>query len=92
MLLVISALVEFAILGTLLTFVCLLAFTILVHRDKLLRSREIIVLYVATVASITWNTETPSAALLVIVGAAMSWVSFQALVVGRWGAQSGVGR
>jgi len=37
------------------------------------------------VASITWNTETPSAALVVIVGLVFSWLSYRALLAGRCG-------
>ncbi len=44
---------------------------------------------VATVASITWNTETPSAALLVLVGLVAAWVSYRALLAGHWGDEQG---
>jgi hypothetical protein len=80
-----SRLLEFAILGTLAIFVTLLGFTRLVQRDKLLPTPDVVLLSVAMVASITWNTETPSAALLIVVGLAASWISYHALVANRWG-------
>jgi hypothetical protein len=82
--LLLSRLLDFAIFGTLATFVTLLGFTRLVQRDKLLPMPDVVLLYVATVASITWNTETPSAALLIVVGLVASWVSYHALVANRW--------
>ena len=79
-----SALIEFAIFGTLMTFVAIAAFAILVHRDRLMPRTDIALLYVATIASITWNTETPSAALLIAVGLIASWISYRALLAERW--------
>ena len=84
--LLLSPVVEFALLGTLVTFIAILTFTLLVRRGKLLPRVDLVLLYVATVASITWNTETPSSALLVIVGLVAAWVSYRALVARCWGA------
>lgn len=83
--LLLSRVVEFAILGTVATFIAILGFTLVVQRHKLLPRFDVVLLYVATVASITWNTETPSAALLVIVGFVASWISYRSLVAQRWG-------
>jgi hypothetical protein len=86
--LLLSRLIEFAIFGTLATFVAIAAFTVTVHRGRLLGRLEVVLLYVATVASITWNTETASAALLVVVGLIGAWVAYRALVSDRWGLQA----
>lgn len=87
-LLLASALIEFAIFGTLLTFVAVLAFSVMVHRSGLMMTSDVVLLYVATVASITWNTETASAALLIIVGLIASWISYRALIADVWTAAS----
>ncbi len=81
--LLLSPVIQFAIFGTLLTFVALLLFTLLVHQNHLLPRGDVGLLGVATVASITWNTETPSAALLVLVGLVAAWVSYRALLAGH---------
>lgn len=88
LILLMSRLIEFAIFGTFATFVAILAFTVTVHRGKALPNVDVALLYVAAVASITWNTETASAALLVIVGLIASWVSYRALLGDRWRADS----
>ncbi len=82
--LLLSPLIQFAIFGTLITFAAILMFTLLIHRENLLPRVDVGLLGVATVASITWNTETPSAALLIIVGLVASWISYRALVAGHW--------
>jgi len=83
-----SLIIEFAIFGTLATSVAILTFTRVVHRDKLLPKTDVVLLYVATVASITWNTETPTAAFLVVVGLVATWVSYRALIAGLWQSQA----
>jgi hypothetical protein len=50
----------------------------------------VVLLGIATVASITWNTETASAALLIIVGLVAAWISYRALLAGQWGLRTGV--
>ena len=87
--LLLSGVIEFAIFGTLATFVALLMFTLLVRQDRLLPQLDVVLLGIATVASITWNTETPSAALLIIVGLVAAWVSYRALLAGKWGLRPG---
>jgi hypothetical protein len=79
-----SRLIEFAIFGTLVTFLAILAFTVMVWRGRILPRPDGALLVIATVASITWNTETPSAALLIVVGLIASWISYRALVADRW--------
>lgn len=88
--LLMSRLIEFAILGTLATFVAILAFSVSVHRGKWLPLSDVVLLYIAAVASITWNTETASAALLVVVGLIGAWISYRALIADRWSRDSGV--
>ncbi len=83
--LLLSPVIQFAIFGTVVTFTAILMFTLLVHRGRLLSRLDVSLLCIATVASITWNTETPSAALLIIVGLVASWISYRALLVGHWG-------
>ncbi len=87
--LLLSWVIEFAIFGTVITFAAILMFTVLVHRARLLPRLDVVLLAVATVASITWNTETPSAALLIIVGLVAAWVSYLALVARRWDPRAG---
>lgn len=86
--LLLSPVIQFAIFGTLITFAAILMFTLLVQRGRLLSRFDVALLCLATVASITWNTETGSAALLIIVGLVGSWISYQALLAGRWGARA----
>ena len=83
-----SGVIQFAIFGTLLTFVAFVAFTVMVYRRRHLPRSDVTLLVVATVASITWNTETPSAALLVVVGLVAGWISFRALLADRWAVAS----
>jgi hypothetical protein len=87
-LLLLSLVIEFAIFGTLATFATILMFTVLVHQHRLLPRLDVVLLGVATVASITWNTETPSAALLIIVGLVAAWISYRALLAGKWGVRT----
>ncbi len=87
--LLLSLVIEFAIFGTLITFAAILMFTVLVHRARLLPRLDVVLLAVATVASITWNTETPSAALLIIVGLVASWISYRALLAEKWRPRTG---
>lgn len=84
LMLLVSRMIEFAILGTLMTFIAILAFAVTVHLRKLMPRVDVVLLYVAALASITWNTETGSAALLVIVGLVASWISYRALVASAW--------
>jgi hypothetical protein len=88
-LLLLSLVIEFAIFGTLATFAAILMFTLLVHQDRLLPRLDVVLLGIATVASITWNTETASAALLIIVGLVAAWISYRALLAGKWGVRTG---
>ncbi len=83
-LLLLSRVLEFAILGTLATFAAILLFTLLVRKERLLSRRDVVLLALATVASITWNTETASAALLIIVGLVATRISYCALLPGQW--------
>lgn len=86
--LLLSPLIQFAIFGTLLTFAAMLMFTLLVHRSRLLPWFDVLLLCLATVASITWNTETPSVALLIIVGLVASWISYRVLIRDIWGSRA----
>jgi hypothetical protein len=84
LILLLSRLVEFAIFGTLATFLAIAAFTVAVLRHALLPRPDVVLLAFATVASITWNTETASAALLVVVGLIGAWICYRALIAGKW--------
>ncbi|HVE91436.1 MAG TPA: hypothetical protein VNE62_03905 [Actinomycetota bacterium] len=87
--LLMSPLIQFAIFGTFATWIAIAAFTVTVHRGRLLPRGDVALLAVATVASATWNTETPSAALLIVVGVAAAWISYRALLSDWWGADAG---
>lgn len=89
LILLVSRLVEFAIFGTFTTFIAVAAFAVMTHRGRRLPAPDVVLLYVAAVASVTWNTETPSAALLIVVGFVGSWVSYRALLAGHWYARAG---
>jgi len=80
-----SRLIEFAIFGTLSTFVLLAAFTRAAQHHGRLPRVDVAVLAVATVGSITWNTENGSAALLIGVGGLLAIESLRMLSARRWG-------
>ena len=69
---VVSALIEFAIFGTLSFGAGLVCLAVAVIRNKLVRVIDRILIALSAIGSLTWNTETTSAFLLTGVG--LIWV------------------
>lgn len=75
----VSALIEFAIVGTLALALGLILLTITVFRRRLMPLTERVVVALSAVASFTWNTETASVWLLVAIGIGWAFLSFRLL-------------
>ena len=83
---VVSAVVDFAILGTLGLAVGLVLLAVVALRERLVGPLDGGLLVVSAVLALTWNTETVSAWLLAVNGAVWVVLSLRLLSVGRpWG-------
>ena len=79
MLLILNAVVEFAIFGTLALAFGLIGLALVVLGRRLLPPGDRLLIVLSAIASITWNTETLSAFLLVGVGLAWAMLSVRLL-------------
>ena len=80
-LMIVSGLVEFAIFGTLALAFGLFSLAVVVVRRRLLHPADRLLIALSAVGSLTWNTETVSAFLLVGVGLLWAVLSARVLIV-----------
>ncbi|CAN5472327.1 hypothetical protein BH24ACT7_BH24ACT7_23040 [soil metagenome] len=80
-LMIVSGLVEFAIFGTLALAFGLISLAVVVVRRRLLHPADRLLIALSAVGSLTWNTETVSAFLLVGVGLLWAVLSARVLTV-----------
>ena len=80
-LMIVSGLVEFAIFGTLALAFGLFSLAVVVVRRRLLHPADRLLVALSAVGSLTWNTETVSAFLLVGVGLLWAVLSARVLTV-----------
>jgi hypothetical protein len=76
---ILSWLIQFAIFGTLCLGIGLVCLAVAVSREKLVPVTERVLIILSAVGSLTWNTETVSAFLLVGVGAIWMILSIRLL-------------
>ena len=81
LLFILSWVVEFAILGTLSLGLGLLCLVVTVTRGKLVSTTDRILIILSAAGSLTWNTETTSAFLLVGVGCLWMILSIRLLLL-----------
>ena len=80
-LLILNAVVEFAIFGTLALAFGLISLAVVVLRQRLFHPGDRLLIALSAIGSITWNTETLSAFLLVGVGLVWAILSVRLLNV-----------
>jgi hypothetical protein len=78
-LLILNAVVEFAIFGTLALAFGLISLAVVVLRQRLFHPSDRLLIALSAIGSITWNTETLSAFLLVGVGLVWAILSVRLL-------------
>jgi len=76
---ILSWLIQFAVFGTLCLGIGLVCLSVAVSREKLVPVTERVLIILSAVGSLTWNTETVSAFLLVGVGAIWMILSIRLL-------------
>lgn len=75
---VLNPVIQFAIFGTLALGIGLVLFAALLWRRRFMAKADRVLATVAAIASLTWNTETLSAFLLVVVGLLLAALSLRA--------------